>query len=184
MPEPFLIAPESEAIVNYQAFKEDDLYLRLFPGDIVHQLQDEDSVENRKAALTVIHHAIQRCDDLDILTENLQKIVILATLPLNDSNIKIVLTGLQVLIDLVEKVKEKLSPHLNHVLSTYLEKISGNKYNVKKAGNKLLKKLMSVVSPMRVIEVVIEQGLHSKPIKSTRRNSEYYNPNSSLFSQV
>lgn len=165
MPEPFTIAPEREETANYHAFKDDELYLGLFPQDIVHRLKDESSVEGRKSALTMIHRAIQSCDDVEILSENLQKIVILVTLPLTDLNIKIVLTGLQVLHDLIDKVQERISPHLDHITAMYLERVACNKYNVKQAGMKLLMHLLSVVGPMKVLTVIMNHGLSSRKSK-------------------
>ena len=166
MPEPLIeVAPEIEQAVNYQAFKEDTHYLRLFPDDILPRLKDEESVENRKTALTIIHQRILDCQEIEIITENLQKIVIMVTMPLSDTNIKIVLTGLQVIHDLISKVQDKITPHLEHVFAVYLEKIGTNKYNVKQAGLKLLMHLTSVVGPNKVIELIMKHGLSSKKSK-------------------
>ena len=166
MPEPLIgIAPETEQDVNYQAFKEDTPYLCLFPEDILLRLRDEESVENRKTALTTIHQKILDCQEIEIIAENLQKIVIMVTMPLSDTNIKIVLTGLQVIHDLIDKVQGRVLPHLEHIFSVYLEKIGINKYNVKQAGLKLLMHLTAVVGPKKVIELIMKHGLSSKKSK-------------------
>ena len=164
MPNRFSIAPEIGDSVDYHAFKETASSLFTFPQLIADRLQDETSVENRKIALTTIHHSIQNCDKSEI-AENLQNIVILVTMPMSDSNIKIVLTALQVLDDLVGKVKNKISSHLDQILTVYLERVACSKYNVKQAGIKLLLHLIEVVGSTKVLNGIMDHGFSSKKSK-------------------
>ena len=164
MPNRFSIAPETSDSVDYNAFKETASSLFTLPQLIADRLQDDSSVENRKTALTTIHHSIQNCDKSEI-AEHLQNIVILVTMPMSDSNIKIVLTALQVLDDLVGKVKNKISPHLDQILTVYLERVACSKYNVKQAGIKLLLHLIEVVGSTKVLIGIMDHGYSSKKSK-------------------
>ena len=140
-------------------------YLGLFPHHIVQEMSDVLSPANRRAAISTVHQVILDCQNVELLVESLQEITKLVTIPLNDSNIKIVLMGLEVLNDLVDKVPGHLSPCLCILIPTYMAKIGNNKYVVKQAGMKLLKHLMEVMSPMPVIDVIMDHGLSYKQSK-------------------
>lgn len=167
MPESSMVAPEGlNGTVDYTAFQTEktSLYLGLFPYTIVHQMQDQSSVEKRQSAIVTIQEIIQNANEKE-LEENLQDIVSLITLPLSDANFKIVLTGLQLLEEVVTKTQEALLPYLNVLLSNYLAKVGSHKYIVKQAGMKVLMKLMEVLRPEPVVKEVIGTGLVHKQAK-------------------
>lgn len=165
MPEPYVIAPVKGQPANYKAFKDDEMILRIFSGEILDGLKDSESVENRKAALSAVCEAIRGCEQPETLVEHLQKLVVLLMIPMGDLNIKIVLKSLQILQDLIDQVEGNIVSHLNQILSTYLEKIACNKYNIKQNGMKLLLHLMRVAGPAKVISVIMEHGTTSRRSK-------------------
>lgn len=160
------IAPETNSVaVDYQAFGEGDLYLGLFPYYVLGQLGDSCNMESRIAAVDVIKTAIERCEDTRLLQQHLPEVVNLITRPINDPNFRIVLTGLNLLNDLVSKVGDLLGPYLTVLISSYFGKVGSNRYVVKQAGMAVLNHLMEVLKPWPVVLEVASFGLSHKHSK-------------------
>ena len=152
--------------MDYRAYHEDQgLYLGLFPSGILTDLKDQSSLEKRQAAVNLIQHTIQSCRKKRLLQESLPQLVDLVTTPLNDTNFKIVLTGLQLMGDLIEQVGNLLAPYLTPLISSYLGKVGSNKYAVKQAGMQVLIKLMRALDPWAVTSTVAVYGLTHKQTK-------------------
>ena len=162
-----LVGPERtrNGSVDYRAFQEDGLYLGLFPHGILADLKDQSSLEKRQAAVNVIQVTIQGCKKKRLLQESLPQLVDLVTTPLNDTNFKIVLIGLQLMGDLIEQVGNLLAPYLTPLISSYLGKVGSNKYAVKQAGMQVLVQLMRALDPWAVTSTVAVYGLTHKQTK-------------------
>lgn len=163
-----VVAPEemNGTMPNFGAFAEEEsLYLALFPQGILNDLKDKDNLEKRQAAVNMIQSTIQGCKDRSLLLNSLPELVNLVTTPLNDSNFKIVLTGLQLMGDLIDQVGNQLAPFLTPLISSYLGKVGSNKYAVKHAGMRVLVKLMHVLGPWPVISTVAVYGLTHRMTK-------------------
>ena len=157
------VAPETNTVrVDYQAFGEEDLYLGLFPHYVLGQLCDGSNMESKIAAVAVIKKALEQCEDPSLLQQNLHEVVSLVTRPLSDPNFRIVLTGLDLLNDLISKVGKLLGPYLKELISSYLGKVGSNRYVVKQAGMAVLNHLMEVLKPWPVVMAVASYGLSHK----------------------
>lgn len=152
--------------MDNRTFQEDQgLYLGLFPRGILADLKDQSSLEKRQTAVNVIQHTIQTCKKKSLLQESLPQLVDLVTTPLNDTNFKIVLIGLQLMRDLIEQVGNLLAPYLTPLVSSYLGKVGSNKYAVKQAGMQVLVQLMRALDPWAVTSTVAVYGLAHKQTK-------------------
>lgn len=173
MPEPSLIAPETygRGSVDYNAFGghlapgQADKLSSLLPRGVVHEIQDQSSVEIRRAAISTIQKTINETDDKDLLQGGLNQILTVVVQALSDSNFKVVLTALELVDDLISKVGPSLLPYLPLLLSNYLSKVGSHKNMVKQAGMKVLMNLMRSLTPAPVINEIINVGLAHKQAK-------------------
>ena len=171
MPESSLIAPEESRNerANHNAFLEEEednvplqLYVDLFPRDIVRQISEFSNLETRKAAMDAIHKAVHSCNITKLTGPSLAELVSLITTPLSDTNFKIVMSAIELLDYVVEQFGLRLKNYLPFIVTRYLGRTGSNKYDNKKSGMKMLMHLMKSCGPWFVMLLLIECGLSHK----------------------
>ena len=183
------VAPEKSGNVDYKAFssgsdseleeleevlEEEELYLGLVPMQVLNQLQDDASPNNRIDGIQQFLLALDGATESQLKLEaTVTNIVAMVMEQLNQTHAEVIQLGLELVNKLVEKIGKRILTYLNIVVPSLILKIATNRHIAnKQTGTRVMVNLLRNVLPQQVVSLIASFGV---PHRSSRIREESIN---------
>eukprot|EP00039_Didymoeca_costata_P020699 m.342134 g.342134 ORF g.342134 m.342134 type:complete len:1486 (+) comp21012_c0_seq1:282-4739(+) len=134
--------------------KENDLCFGYIPPKLLSQLKDS-SWEVRKNAVDTLKNTTHNLERTSAIIPYLNDLIKLLLSLVGDTNLKITLTAIEILEQLIEKVGWPMRSHLESLVNYQTNLLGDMRIVVRQASTKLLITMMQSLTPPPVLEVLL-----------------------------
>lgn len=138
----------------------ESLEFGFIPLSLLPSLQDEDWGK-RVQAVDDLRTIVYRLERTATILPHLSNLIAFLTGFLDDSNLKITLSILEIIGQLVFKVGWPIRPYLEQLLKYHVNMLGDSKVVLRQANVKLINKLMQTLTPGPVVEILMKSLDHS-----------------------
>lgn len=164
---------ESEKLIMQSDIKNKngDIIYGFVPARIINRLTSKNTWQERSEAINDLMEVVSLNADDDLLKENYHKIFEHLVDLVDDTNLNVSLTALNIVHNIILKINVHVQTHLPIVIKTLFKKLNDPKLVVRKINLRISLSLMHCLSPMKFIQSVIPYLKH----KNTRTREEVVN---------
>ncbi len=135
------------------------LHYGFIPSSTISEL-GESSWKARAHGIEELKVIVDGITDSSVITNNLTDFLEMLMRFAYDPNFKILLTSLQILRDVVDKVGEEIRPHLELILNVVQNKLGDSKTVIKQLNMQIILKMMKFAKPWVVLNTLMPALAH------------------------